>query len=333
MKARYSKRRQNRWNRWAGIGGLLLALLAVGCRPLAAELPTPAALAEVVTETPTALPVGGDVPATWTPIPPGLQTPTPPGPLPSRTPQPTATPWPTRTVTPSPTPVPTATSPPLPTSPPPPPPVFTIPAPPPTVNPAAPNLLPNASFEDGWYNMNGIPELQLPNEWRLEWEEGNNPLDPDPWNAFVRPETRVLSKAFLPAFEHPLFIWDGEHTVKIFKEHGAISIRLLTTVPLSPGVYELQVNVFPDLVVDYTDDGRKIWAPDILSGEVQLLADGQNGGWLLPRFGQKNSFSYRFTVATAHPVTVGAALRGRWAIANNGWFLDDWKLWRVGGGE
>lgn len=328
MKARYSWCGRN-WS--AGIGGLLLALLAAGCGPAAAGLPTPAALITIAPETPTAASAAGNVPPTWTPIPAGLQTQTPTGPLPSRTPQPTATPWPTRTATPSPTPVPTATSLPSPTSPPPPPPpVFTVPAPPPTVNPAAPNLLPNASFEGGWYNMNGVPELQLPNEWRLEWEEGHNPLDPDPWNAFVRPETRVLSKAFLPAFEHPLFIWDGEHTVKIFKEHGAISIRLLTTVNLSPGVYELQINVFPDLIVDYTADGRKIWAPDILSGEVQLLADGQNGGWLLPRFGQKNTFSYRFVVAAAHPVTVGAAIRGRWAIANNGWFVDDWKLSRVG---
>ena len=329
MKARHLWHGQ-KW--WVSVGGLLWVLLAVGCGPTAAELPTPAALITIAPETPTAASAAGNVPATWTPDPLEVQTPTPAGPLPSRTPPPTATPWPTRTATPSPTPIPTATSPPIPTAPPAPPPVSTLP-PPPTANPAAPNLLPNPSFEGGWYNMNGIPELQLPNEWRLEWEEGNNPLDPDPWNAFVRPETRVLSKAFLPAFEHPLFIWDGEHTVKIFKEHGAISIRLLTTVNLPPGVYELQINVFPDLIVDYTAGGRKIWAPDILSGEVQLLADGQNGGWLLPRFGQKNTFSYRFVVAAAHPVTVGAAMRGRWAIANNGWFVDDWKLWQVGGGE
>ena len=318
-----------RWRAWLrGGGGMLLWLLLAACRAPATNLPTPAALVDVVTAT--SVPLATEtVPATWTPDPLHLEIAPTGGPLPSRTPRATATPWPTRTITPSPTPPPTATNPSQPT-PVPPPPTSAPPSPTPPVIAAAPNLLPNGSFEAGWYNHNGIPELQVPDQWRLEWEAGANPLDPDPWNAYVRPESMVLSRAFLPAFEHPLFVWDGNQTVKIFKEHGAISFRLLTTVDLAPGQYELEINVFPDLIVDYTPAGGKIWAPDPLSGEVQLLADGRTDGWRLPLFGQKNTFTYRFSITEAHPVTVGAAIRGRWAVPNNGWFLDDWKLRRVG---
>jgi hypothetical protein len=191
------------------------------------------------------------------------------------------------------------------------------------------NLLPNPSFENGWYNLNGIPELQIPNEWTLEWDAGNNPLDPDPWNAFVRPESRVLPKDFLPANEHSTFIWDGNHTVKIFKGEGAISFRLLTQRHLEPGQYLFEVNIFPDLVVGYRPDGTKIWAPDTLSGEVQFLVDGVYSGWRLPTFGRRNTLTHLFTVTEPHTITLGIWIRGRWAIENNGWFMDNWSLRQI----
>jgi hypothetical protein len=190
------------------------------------------------------------------------------------------------------------------------------------------NLLPNPSFEEGWYNLHGSPELQVPNHWLLEYDAGPNPLDSDPWNAFVRPETRVLSAPFLPPAERGLFIWDGQHTVKIFKGQGALSFRLLTDVQLEPGRYVLEISIFPDLVVEYTADG-KIWAPDPYSGEVRLVVDGGGTGWMLPAFGRKNTFHHTFQVEQARSARVGVAVRGRWAILNNGWFMDDWSLRRV----
>jgi hypothetical protein len=190
-----------------------------------------------------------------------------------------------------------------------------------------PNLLPNPSFEQGWYHPDGIPELQIPEGWQFAYAEGENPLDPDPWNIWVRPETRVLPSAYLPPEEHDLFIWDGDQTVKIFKDSGAISFELTTAVSLEPGTYILIINVFPDLVVGY-DNGQKIWAPDPLSGEVKLIAGNGTTGWLLPAFGQKNRFQTTFIVSQTQTVTVGAAMRGRWAIQNNGWFMDDWGLYK-----
>jgi hypothetical protein len=173
--------------------------------------------------------------------------------------------------------------------------------------------------------MWGVPELQLPNRWQFEWDEGHNPFDPAPHSAFVRPETRVLSTAFLPEHEHPLFIWNGQHTVKIFKGAGAISFRLFTDVVLEPGTYVLEINFFPDLVVDYSG-GEKVWAPDPVSGEVRFIVDGGGSEWILPAFGQKNTRTYTFVVNETRSVRVGAAFRGRFAIQSNGWFLDDWSL-------
>jgi hypothetical protein len=177
--------------------------------------------------------------------------------------------------------------------------------------------------------LNGIPELQVPNQWWFEWDEGTNPLDPDPWNAFVRPETRVLSRDFLPPHEHATYIWDGDHTVKIFKGHGAISYRLLANVPLQAGGYTLEINIFPDLVVGYNPDGSKIWAPDPLSGEVRLIAAGSSSGWYLPTFGTRNTLTHTFYVSEPQTVVVGIGVRARWAILNNGWFMDAWSVRRV----
>ncbi len=137
---------------------------------------------------------------------------------PTLTKRPSKTPLPTSTHTM--TPLPTATSTPEPTE-------TATPQATPSSHPLTGNLLPNPSFEQSWYHPGGIPELQIPVQWRFEWKEGENPLDSDPWNVYVRPEVRVLSPDFLPPFEHQLYIWDGMRTLKIFKREGAINVRLL----------------------------------------------------------------------------------------------------------
>jgi hypothetical protein len=236
--------------------------------------------------------------------------------LPSFTPVPTNTPWstftPTASITPTPsdTPEPTAT---------------------PTASATAvpvesANLLPNPSFEESWHHQNGVPELQVPDGWQLEWQEGSNWLDSDPWNRFVRPETRVLTADFLPADERDLFIWDGNQTVKVFKREGALSFRLTTDVFLEAGSYLFSINVFPDMIDSYSDSGAKIWAPDKLSGQLRFLVDPPEEEWHFPTFGQKNHYQYAFFVERAKSVHLGVHFVGRWAILNNGWFMDDWSL-------
>lgn len=238
-------------------------------------------------------------------------------------PQPTSPPQQPTAV---PTQPPAATA--VPTTAPPPPTATPVPPPPPPTTPTGVNLLPNGSFENGWYNQNGVPELQMPNSWRLEWDTGATGFGSEAWDVYVRPEIRVLSRSFLPPKEHASFIYDGDHTVKVFKGNGAISVRFLTDVTLDPGSYEFKINVFPDLVVRY-ENGAKVWAPDELSGDVRLIAAGNSTGWILPAFGQRNTFTYRFTLTQRQTITIGTAIRGRFAIANNGWFIDDWSLQRL----
>lgn len=298
---------------------LLFCLFALaGCAAPSPSTPTSASIAQV---SPVATERGAEtVIPTWTrPARAGGES-TPVREL-AATPRPTRTPaqLPTRTpfvrATPAITPTATATA------------TLTPPVPPPVPPAGQPNLLPNPSFEEGWYHPGGIDELQIPNRWLFEWEEGANHLDPDPWNAWVRPEVRVLSADFLPPHEHATFIWDGEQTLKVFKGSGAISFRLKTTVYLEPGTYLLVIRVFPDLVDAYLEDGQKVWAPDSLSGEVALIVNGVQRPWQFPRFGQKNEYSEVVMVTDAGLVELGAAIRGRWAITNNGWFLDDWALY------
>lgn len=252
--------------------------------------------------------------------------------------QPTPTMWPTSTPTSGPTVSATATSTESPESPPtvetiapsatvPITPTPTRFVPPPPIDSV--NYLPNPSFELGWYNLDGIPELQVPNKWRLEWDAGENPLDPESWNQLVRPESRLLNGDFLPAEEHQLFIWDGAYTLKIFKGSGALSFRLLTETELAPGFYLFTINVFPDMVGEYDEEGHKIWAPDPLSGEIRFVIDEPMGDWILPTFGQKETFYQMFEVPELRTVRLGVAFRGRWAILNNGWFMDDWSVRRV----
>jgi len=196
--------------------------------------------------------------------------------------------------------------------------------------PGAPNLLPNPSFEKGWYHPTPyISEIQIPVQWRLSWIEGPNPLDPNPQNKFVRPESRLLKASLLRPGEDDLFIWDGEWTVKIFKGYGALYFWLNTDVVLPPGSYLLNVNIFPDLIVGYTDKGEKIWAPDPLSGEVRFEINGEMSNWILPIFGQKNTLQAIFEVTHEQQVDLTVAFRGRWAIRNNGWFMDDWSLTKM----
>ena len=320
-------------------GALLTGLLAVGaaCQTTADPTPEPTpAPVQAVVEQPTQEIAA--VPATWTPLPAVVvveitSAPTEPPPA-------TATPFPTATAVPAtntpeatPTEEPTAT--PLPTN-------TAVPQAAAPAKPAAPvaaaalpsnpvlgdNLLPNPSFEEGHWNQDGVPELQLPNGWRLEFELGPTGFGNESWDNYVRPETRVLSTAFLPPEEHGLFIFDGSNTVKIFKGTGAVSTRLLTDIELQPGTYVLEGNFYSDVFESYSDK-RKNAPANPSAGEAALIAGPTGTGWIGNNYLNKNKLSHTFTINTAQKVPVGISFRGRYAIANNGWFVDNLSLRRV----
>ncbi len=233
---------------------------------------------------------------------------------------------------PNPTAPPPTQPPPSPTAPPPtqPPPNPTTPPPEPTSPPQTegPNILLNSSFEGGWYHPSNIPELQIPQNWTFSWDEGPTGFGNNSWDVWVRPEVRVLSSYNLPAHEQSLFIFDGNQTVKVFKGNGAISYRLAQYVTLQPGTYRMEIGVFPDLVTGYAN-GHKVWATDPAASEVRFIVGSRGSGWISPTPGQQNELSYTFTINSTQTVRVGVGIRGRYALVNNGWFVDDWALTRI----
>ncbi|MFN2136152.1 MAG: hypothetical protein ACK2UK_09375 [Candidatus Promineifilaceae bacterium] len=190
------------------------------------------------------------------------------------------------------------------------------------------NLLPNPSFEEGHYNQDGIPELQLPNKWRVEWDETPTGVGNAAWDVYVRPEVRVLSTAFLPPEEHSLYIYNGQNTVKAFKGSGAVSFRLLTDVTLEPGTYVIEAKMFADIVEKW-ENREKQYAQDPTAAEFHFVVGDGGTVWTPQNFGQINVYNYTFTIAETKTIPVGIALRGKYAIANNGWFIDDLSLRRV----
>jgi LysM repeat protein len=194
--------------------------------------------------------------------------------------------------------------------------------------PTTSNLLPNSSFEGGWYHPNGAAELQIPNGWRFEWDQGPTGWGNNPWDVYNRPEVRVLNRAYLPPSEHNLFILQGNQTVKAFKGMSPISYRLLTEVALPAGTYRLTVRFVPDLVMGY-ENGQKVPPSDPSAGEVRLITPGGGSVWFpANQGGQAQTLSHQFTLSQPQTVTVGGAFRARYAISNNGFFMDDWSLVR-----
>lgn len=305
----------------AGIAGTMIAQGVVSTS-VAQTVTAPETPVDLATLPPTATPIPAIILETPTPV----DTPTPP---PTNTAVPTDTPSPP---TETPTAVPTDTPIPLPTN---------TPAPPQPTNPPAtatlpPNpvfggqFLPNPSFEDGWYNMWGLAELQLPNGWAFEWDEGPTGYGSNAWDQWYRPETRVLPSVQLPESERGLFIQEGNHTIKIFKGNGPISFRLYQDVNLPAGTYKLTIRAYPDLVMAYNGNS-KVFSTDPFAGEIRIIGPGGGTAWLAPTFGVWNDIPFTFTLNDPASVRLGIGIRARYGLMNNGWFFDDWKLERVGG--
>ncbi len=194
----------------------------------------------------------------------------------------------------------------------------------PVVAAAGPNLLPNPSFEGDWY-FYLYNELQIPDNWQIVTDEGPNALEPGSGGVFNRPEVRVVPAKDLPPAEQSSFIFEGNKTLKAFKGAAPTSFSLFTDVALPPGAYRLTVNFFPDAVAGY-DNLNKTYATDPLAAEMRIVHNNGGTGWQTTQIGQRNTVTYDFTVEEGGPTRLGAGFRNRFALANNGWFIDGWSL-------
>lgn len=207
----------------------------------------------------------------------------------------------------------------------------TQPAPAPTSAPApaSTNLFPNPSFEGDWY-FYLYNELQVPEGWQVATDEGAVTVTDDPNDVYFRPEIRVVSTAALPENEHSQFIFDGVKTVKAFKGGAPTSFSMFTDVPLQPGRYRMTINLFPDIVAQYYPGGGRDYATHPLAAEYRIINNNGGTDWGTLTPGQKNTRTYEFTVDQAGTQRLGASFRSRFVNANNGFFLDDWRLERIG---
>lgn len=191
------------------------------------------------------------------------------------------------------------------------------------------NLFRNGDFEGDWY-FYLYNELQVPESWLLATDEGPNTLEGGPGGNFNRPEVRVVGTNQLPEAEWPLFVFNGNKTVKAFKGGAPTAFSLFQDVFLQPGRYRMTLNFFPDIVADYNQGGARTFNTHPLAGEARIIHN-DGGTWFTPVIaGQKNTRVYDFTVSRTGTVRLGASFRNRFETANNGWFLDDWRLQRIG---
>lgn len=200
------------------------------------------------------------------------------------------------------------------------------------LRPMLTNYLANPSFEGEWDHPGGVAELQIPDNYHFWYadESVDNPYDSNPWAEFVRPEVRVLRSAFLPEHEHALFILHGDKTLKIFKGSGSWQAELWQNVDLAPGRYRLTIQIFGDLVKDYTNHGQKIWAddPEGRDGLVWLSFDGQSLiEELSLRAGEWNVISVAFETENGGDVRLRIICP--FPLDNNGLFMDDWRIERL----
>jgi len=199
-------------------------------------------------------------------------------------------------------------------------------------------MLINGSFEGGWYHPGSVPELQIPNGWEFWYADSSvpNPVDPADHSRFQRPEVRVLPADQLPADERGIFILDGDHTLKIFKGHGAWMARFSQVLTLEPGAYRFTVNLWPDLIQGYDGD-RKVWAsdPDGNDGLMRFWFDGTPDDYwqsVPPPTGQQSAEHWRqfsLDFLADGEVELGIELMCPFALHNSGFFADGWTLERV----
>ena len=201
------------------------------------------------------------------------------------------------------------------------------------------NLLTNPGFEGGHYNQNNIPEITVPNGWRMHWLDGV-PFTGSNGNA-ARPETVVWNIQDAPLEERPLFFRDGSYALKIFKGWAPVYAGLSQDVGgLQVGRrYRLAAPVFVDIVESY--EGGKQAPSKLDSGQVRLGASNAGVGWrddaniqysgwwtagtIQPFYLASSIFIHEFT-ATAETMTVWIEVASKDPYINNGFFIDGLSL-------
>jgi hypothetical protein len=200
------------------------------------------------------------------------------------------------------------------------------------------NLLANASFEGGWYD---IYTGQVPNGWRFLWLDGVT--FPGSTDIALAPETNVIEKSRVPPAERTLLFRDGSQNVKAFKSFTPMYGALIQDVSgLDVGRnYRLVVPIFVD--VYQWSDGKV--APGGDAARVRLGAGRQDAAWRDENaidYSQwwdgtnRSNFYLQFSdyifdfEATEPQMTIYIEMAAIYGMDNNGFFIDDVALHPIG---
>jgi hypothetical protein len=201
------------------------------------------------------------------------------------------------------------------------------------------NLLNNPGFEEGYFNQDGIPEIAVPNGWRMHWLDGQT--FPRSNGAAARPETVVWNIKDAPPSEQTLFFRDGSYALKIFKGWAPVYAALSQDVTgLEVGrKYRLAAPIYIDIVEDYSSSKKP--PEDLDAGQVRLGAGPTGATWLdessinysglwtagtiSPFYLAYPVFIHDFT-ATSENMTVWVEMGSKQPYINNGFFIDGLSL-------
>lgn len=207
------------------------------------------------------------------------------------------------------------------------------------------NLLINPGFEAGHHHQDGVPELTVPDGWRIHWIDGTDFFGSD--GPAARPESVVWFIGDAPANEKSLFFRDGSYALKVFKGGRPMYAALTQDVNgLQVGrSYRLVVPIYIDIVTSYAG-GVKVAPSKLNSGMVRLGASRVGAPWLneneiaysgwwtaetvSPFYLSYPIFVHDF-VATESSMTIWIEFGSRHTYANNGFFLDTIGLYTLDG--
>ena len=206
------------------------------------------------------------------------------------------------------------------------------------------NLFENPGFETGYFNQDGIPQIAVPNGWRMHWLDGVA-FDGTGGALAYRPETVVWYIEDAPESEQILFFRDGSYTLKLFKPWAPMFVALSQDVSgLEVGRnYRLSVPLYVDMIESYSG-GTKNPPHRNDSGFVRFSVGTAGSAWrsagltysptwtaesVVPFYLAQQTYIWDFT-ATAETMTVFLEMGSRHPYENSGFFMDGVGLYALG---
>lgn len=205
------------------------------------------------------------------------------------------------------------------------------------------NLFENPGFEAGYFNQDSIPQIAVPNGWRMHWLDGVAFEGTEGVVAY-RPETVVWSIQDAPENERSLFFRDGSYTLKLFKPWAPLFVALSQEVSgLEVGRnYRISAPIYVDIVESYDNGKTQPYRSD--SGFIRFSVGPTGSGWrtagltysptwtaenVFPFYLAQQTYIWDFT-ATSESMIIFLEMGSRHPYVNSGFFMDAVGLYALG---